>query len=113
MHPDIFCISKCGAACCSIDIPGEGVVRCPNLRDDGVCSVYQQRFNGPVGKEALVVVGQYTSKRMKNLDGTPASLPFLCTRIEDALKKGTVAEGVKKGCCYHDKDLLNIENEAD
>lgn len=96
-----YCSTVCGAKCCYIYVAGEPV-RCPQLSEDNTCKVYNQRYVDR-GNEPIVVVGSWTNKAIKDIDGNHPSVPFYCGRIGDLIKNNLLSEDVKKGCWYSDE----------
>jgi hypothetical protein len=105
--PHEYCTGVCGAKCCVMNVPDEGVIPCPRLNDDKSCSVYQQRY--AEGMPDLVVVGYFKSRRYKTIDGDAATRPFWCGRIEQLYAAGQIPNEVAAQCCVIHPELLNQE----
>ena len=106
-----YCSKVCGAKCCHIYV-GSEAVRCPQLSDDNLCRVYEQRYVER-GDEAVVVVGSWTNKGIKDINGDAVHVPCYCGRIEDLLAKGLISEEVKKGCWYSDEVQRTVNSRQD
>lgn len=85
--------------------PNEEPVKCPRLSEDGSCSVYQKRY-GDLVDQPLVVVGQWRSKKNKDVDGQPVIYNFYCGRIEEIIASGAMPKEIMDKCCYAHPELL-------
>lgn len=103
-----YCSEVCQAKCCYGRSAHEGVVRCPQLRDDNLCGVYDRRY--AEGQPRIVKIGSFRSRVLKDLDGEFVDMPFFCGFIEDILKRDDLPRDVKEKCCFHNPKVLE-ENE--
>lgn len=99
-----YCRDVCGASCCHLTLPEEGTVKCPQLKNDRSCNVYEKRFAPDM--PVLVKVGSYKSRSLANLNGTPAERPFFCSRIKSLIAAGGMAPEVMERCCVANPMLL-------
>ena len=100
-----YCRSKCGGKCCYLHLNGEGEpIPCPRLKSDNTCSVYKERYAD--GQPDLVVVGYWTSKRLRELDGRPAQRPFVCGRVEQVHQRGGLPREIADRCAALHPELL-------
>lgn len=96
---------RCGGKCCYLHLADEGeAVPCPRLREDGLCSVYKERY--APGSPDLVVVGYWRSRRYKELDGTRALRPFWCGRILQIHAAGGLKKEIADRCAALHPELL-------
>lgn len=112
MNRGTYCIKVCGGKCCTLYPPNDDAVRCPRLSDDRSCSVYHKRY-GELADQPVVVVGQWASKKNKDVDGNPVVYNFYCGRIEEIIISGTMHPDVKSQCCYAHPELLDKEYPCD
>lgn len=84
----------------------EGVIPCPRLTPEKLCSVYDERYKE--GSADLVVVGYWKSRRFKTLEGEPATRPFWCGRVKDLAH--TLPIEVAERCCVIHPEVLTDEN---
>lgn len=114
MNPEkvaTYCQKVCKAKCCTLRLPDEGEIPCPNLKADSSCSVYQERYQGAGKDQPVMVVGYWQSRKYRDLSGSSAQRPFFCGRIVQMLKAGQVPPEVAKGCVYAHPELLSKVDE--
>lgn len=100
-----WCRERCQAKCCSLRLPDEGEIFCPNLTAEKACGVYPKRY--AEGMPDLVVVGYWRSRKYRELDGTPATRPFFCGRITEILSRKALPPEVEEQCCWAHPELLD------
>lgn len=105
-----YCINVCGGKCCTLYPPGEEPIRCPKLADNNSCTVYHKRYGPEFADMPVVVVGQWESKKRKDIDGNPVVLPFMCGRIADIIASGAMPLDVMEQCCYAHPELLEVKS---
>lgn len=91
MNATEYCSTICKAKCCHF-WSLTGPVKCPNLNDNNLCSIYKKRFTKD--SPDLVIIGEIRNK------------PLTCGKIEYLLAKNQIPEAIKKQCCFYDKKLL-------
>jgi hypothetical protein len=107
-----YCKEICKASCCYCHDPYEPApVRCPRLNSDNSCSVYRERYSGPMADVPVVSIGTFRSKVFKDLTGTPTLRPFFCGHIERLLQGGHVRPEVAEKCVYAHPELLSRVDE--
>jgi hypothetical protein len=99
-----YCREICGGQCCYLRTPEEGVLPCPNLKEDKSCGVYEKRYAD--GMPNLVQVGTYRSRSIVDLEGQPAVRPFFCGRIVAILAAKGLPPEVEAQCCVAHPELL-------
>jgi hypothetical protein len=100
-----YCAKVCGAQCCYFTSLEEGSVKCPQLRDDNACGVYEKRY--AEGMPDIVVVGRYQSKSVMDLDKKYVERPFFCGRIANIIASNGLRKDIAAQCCIAHPELLN------
>jgi len=87
-----YCTEICKGKCCTLYPANAEPIRCPRQTPEGVCSVYEWRYQP--GAPRLIQVGEVKGK------------PFICGYVEDIIEAGELPKEIADGCCYVHPNLL-------
>ena len=113
MNVETYCATVCKAKCCHArHMPEEGVVRCPRLKGNNTCGVYERRYQE--GMPDVVMVGHFRSRAIKDLYGKLTMRPFYCGYVRKLYAVGAIPPSVAEQCCViHPEILENFKEKKE